>query len=68
MLFGSTDENYYWLASLYVNTGSNYASFGIRYVYSGGVRGNYFVNSNEGCSNYSRGVRAVVRLSPEFKP
>ena len=62
----------YWLASRYVNAGSSYSSFGVRYVYtSGGLYSNdlCFVNSGGGTDGYSSdsGLRLVFRLKSGIK-
>ena len=64
MLFGSSDENYYWLASSTVMLGSHGADFEIVRVRDGLVDGCTFVNSDSSMNYDSAGIRAVVTLSP----
>lgn len=63
MLFGSSDENGYWLASLCINIHSDCTLFGLRYVYGGHISGNTLVNSDGTGEGVTIGVRAVVTLS-----
>ena len=62
MLFGNSNENYYWLASSYVDANSRDAYFGLHFVIGGNVSGYDFVDSYGGYSG-GDGVRAVVTLS-----
>lgn len=69
MLFGKASDtsdgsgNAYWLASSYVRAYSNYSSFGLRGVYSGGGVSTYDLWSSYGFTyDPSLGVRAVVSL------
>ena len=64
MLFGSSDENNYWFASLFVDADSISAGFGLRYVKNGVVGGNYLVGSLGDVYGKPYGVCAVVTLSP----
>ena len=63
MLFGN-DNQYYWLASSYVDASSGYANFGLLGVYNGNVYGNNFVGSYGVSNGFGGGVRVVVTLSP----
>ena len=64
LLFRKADDSAncsYWLASSYVFAGSNYSSFGLRLVYSGGYVYGYILWDSDGSTNDpSLGVRAVV--------
>ncbi len=65
MLFGEygNEDAWYWLASPYVYTDTNYANFGMRFVEEGLVDCNTLWSSNGYSEYYDYGVRAVVSLS-----
>ena len=64
MLFGSSEEHKYWLASSFVDTNAKSAYFGLRIVNSGSVYGDASISSRGGGSVHDFGIRAVVLLSP----
>ena len=64
MLFGSSEEHKYWLASSFVDTNAKDAYFGLRIVNSGIVYGDASISSRGGGSVHDFGIRAVVLLSP----
>lgn len=55
-------ENRYWLGSTYVNLYSEFACFGLHYVYGNNIFGYGFVYSNGDNNDNDLGVRAVVTL------
>ena len=57
-----SNSNYFWVASRFVNTGSDYAYFGLRYAGTG-TDGNYMFNSNGITNNVNYRLRPVVSLS-----
>ena len=63
LLFGSSDENRYWLASPYINAYFNYVYFGVSGIGRGGVGGCTLVYSSGSGLGLTVGVRAVVILS-----
>jgi hypothetical protein len=59
----SNNQNaYYWLASPYAYTSNGYVDFGLRFVFSGLVSGDYLVDSYGDLNIGGYGVRAVVTL------
>ena len=58
----SLGTGYYWLASPCVYCSTNYASFYVRYVFSGSISNTYLFRSGGATYSDSFGVRAVVYI------
>ena len=64
----SGDNNRYWLGSSYCDAYSNYASWGLDYVYASGyVYGSYAYNSFGNVNTPSYGVRPVISLDSDIQ-
>ena len=58
-----SNSTWYWVAARYVNTGSNYANFGLRYAYAYTLGNDVFSSNVNSNTSSSFGLRPVVSLS-----
>ena len=62
------DDQYYWLASSFVDADEGRAGFGLLYVYNGDVTGCDLWGSDDGECYGTCAVRPVVSLASDFQP
>ena len=65
--FGNGNNEYYWLASRYVDTHLNCVRFTIAFVASGYMTGCRLAYSDGLISRYGFGLRPIVTLNPDIK-